>query len=248
VAHEINNPIGFVNSNLGSLQGQVEGLLRIIDAYESADGIIAQHPALQATIKSAKQSADLEFLREDIGPLLNDSRAGLGRVAKIVSNLKDFSKVDNADWQFANLEAGLDSALGVLAREIAAKAEVKKAYAGLPEVECMPARINQVFARILLNATQAIDNRGYITLRTGFDEREAWVEIEDTGKGIPPENLQRIFDPFFTTLPVGQGTGMGLSLAYSIIRGHNGRIEVNSVVGQGSRFRLTLPLKRGLAA
>ncbi len=248
VAHEINTPIGFVNSNLGSLQGQVEGLLRIIDAYETADEVIARHPALHATIKAARQSADLDFLREDIGPLLRDSRAGLGRVAKIVSNLKEFSRVDNADWQFASLEAGLDSALGVLAREIEAKAEVRKEYAGLPEVECMPARINQVFARILLNATQAIDGRGRITLRTGFDAREAWVEIEDTGKGIPPENLQRIFDPFFTTLPVGQGTGMGLSLAYSIARGHNGRIEVKSGVGQGSTFRLTLPLKRGLAA
>lgn len=244
VAHEINNPIGFVNSNLGSLQGQVEGLFQVIAAYEAADAALAAHPELQARISAAKKAADLDFLREDIVPLMHDSRAGLARVAKIVSNLKEFSKVDNADWQFVKLEAGLDSALGVVASEINAKADIKKEYAGLPDVECMPAQINQVFAKLLLNATQAITGRGNITLRSGFDDKEAWIEIEDTGKGIPPENLKRIFDPFFTTLPIGQGTGMGLSVAYSIVRGHHGRIEVNSVVGQGSVFRVTLPLRR----
>ncbi|MBI5330983.1 MAG: response regulator [Betaproteobacteria bacterium] len=249
VAHEINNPIGFINSNLGSLQGQVEGLLKVISAYEAADPVLTAHPALLSVIAAAKKSADLDFLREDIVTLLGESRGGLARVAKIVSNLKDFSHVDNADWQFVKLEAGLDSTLEVVASEIKPKAEIRKEYAGLPEVECMVAQINQVFAKLLVNAAQAIEGRGSITLRTGFDAREAWVEIEDTGKGIPPENMQRIFDPFFSTLPVGQGTGMGLSLAYSIARGHHGRIEVvKSVVGQGSTFRLTLPLRRPAGA
>ncbi len=244
VAHEINNPVGFVNSNLGSLQGQIEGLLKVIAAYEAADPAIAAHPALQAAITAARKSADLDFLREDIITLMSESREGLARVAKIVSNLKDFSHVDNADWQFVKLEAGLDSTLEVVGNEIKAKAEVKKEYAGLPDVECMAAQINQVFAKLLVNAAQSIEGRGTITLRTGRDEKEAWVEIEDTGKGIPPENMKRIFDPFFSTLPIGQGTGMGLSLAYSIARGHHGRIDVKSGVGQGSTFRLTLPLRR----
>lgn len=244
VAHEINNPVGFVNSNLGSLQGQINGLLRVISAYETADPALAAHPGLLAAISAAKKSADLDFLREDIVTLLEESRTGLARVAKIVSNLKDFSHVDDAGWQFIKLEAGLDSTLEVVAGELKAKAEIRKEYAGLPDVECMAAQINQVFAKLLVNAAQAIEGRGTITLRTGFDEREAWVEIEDTGKGIPPENMKRIFDPFFTTLPIGQGTGMGLSLAYSIARGHHGRIDVKSVVGQGSVFRLTLPLRR----
>ncbi len=234
VAHEINNPIGFVNSNLGSLQSRIEGLLKVIGAYEAADPAIA----------AAKKSADLDFLREDIVSLMSESRAGLARVAKIVSNLKDFSRVDNAKQQFVNLETGLNSTLEVVGNEIKSKAEVKKEYAGLPDIECMAAQINQVFANLLINAAQAIAGRGTITLRTGFDEQEVWVEVEDTGKGIPPENMTRIFEPFFTTLPIGQGTGMGLSLAYSIARGHHGRIEVKSVVGQGSTFRLTLPRRR----
>jgi len=180
--------------------------------------------------------------------LLSESRGGLARVAKIVSNLKDFSQVDSAGWQFVKLESGLDSTLEVVASEIKPKAEIKKEYAGLPDVECMAAQINQVFAKLLVNAAQAIEGRGTITLRTGFDEQEAWVEIEDTGKGIPPENMQRIFAPFFTTLPIGQGTGMGLSLAYSIARGHHGRIDVKSVVGRGSIFRLSLPRRRSSVA
>jgi len=244
VAHEINNPVGFVNSNLGSLQGQVDGLLRVISAYETADPALTAYPGILAAITVAKKSADLDFLREDIVTLMTESRDGLARVAKIVSNLKDFSQVDNADWQFVKLEAGLDSTLEVVGNEVKAKAEVIKEYAGLPDVECMAAQINQVFAKLLVNAAQAIERRGTITLRTGFDEQEAWVEIEDTGRGIPPENMKRIFDPFFSTLPIGQGTGMGLSLAYSIARGHHGRIDVTSVVGQGSHFRLTLPRKR----
>lgn len=244
VAHEINNPVGFVNSNLGSLQGQIEGLIEVVRAYEAADPVLAAHPGLQAAIAAAKQAADLDFLREDIVTLMRESRDGLARVAKIVSNLKDFSRVDQADWQLVDLESGLDSTLEVVATEIQAKAEVRKEYAGLPAVECMAAQINQVFAKLLVNAAQAIAGRGTITLRTGFDPAEVWVEVEDSGKGIPTENLKRIFDPFFTTLPVGQGTGMGLSLAYSIARAHQGRIEVTSVVGQGSRFRLTLPRLR----
>lgn len=247
VAHEINNPVGFVNSNLGSLQGQVEGLLKVISTYEAADPALAAHPELQAAIAAAKKSADLDFLREDIVLLVSESREGLARVAKIVSNLKDFSHVDNADWQLVKLESGLDSTLEVVASEVKSKAEVIKEYAGLPDVECMAAQINQVFARLLVNAAQAIEGRGTITLRTGFDAQEAWVEVEDTGKGIPPENMKRIFDPFFSTLPIGQGTGMGLSLAYSIARSHHGRIEAKSVVGQGSTFRLTLPLRRPVA-
>lgn len=244
VAHEINNPIGFVNSNLGSLQGQVAGLLKIIDAYQAAEPQLAAFPQTLAAIQAAKDAADLEFLREDIVTLVGESRTGLARVAKIVSNLKDFSRVDNAEWQLFNIESGLDSALEVVGNEVRAKADVRREYAGLPEIECMPAQVNQVFTKLLMNAAQAMDGRGAITLRTGFDDQGVWAEVEDTGRGIPPENMKRIFDPFFTTLPVGQGTGMGLSLAYSIARGHNGRIEVKSTVGQGSSFRLCLPRRR----
>ena len=129
----------------------------------------------------------------------SESREGVDRVRKIVENLREFTQLDGADWQHFNLERGLDSALGILESELRGKAEVVREYAGLPEVECIAAQINQVFMNLLVNAAHAIAERGTITLRTGFDEREVWVEVEDTGVGIKPENLKRVFEPFFTT-------------------------------------------------
>lgn len=244
VAHEINNPIGFINSNLGSLRGQVEDLLAVIAAYEKAGPVIAEHSELTSAIEAARSAADLEFLREDIRALIAESLDGVQRVKTIVENLKDFSRVDTAEWQYANLERGLDSTLNIVWNEIKYKSEVQKAYAGLPEVECIAAQLNQVFMNLLVNAAHAIETQGTIHLRTGFDEHEVWVEIEDTGKGIKPEHIKRIFEPFFTTKPVGKGTGLGLSLAYGIVQRHHGRLEVRSTVDVGSVFRVSLPRVR----
>ncbi|RDE49036.1 MAG: PAS domain S-box protein [Candidatus Accumulibacter meliphilus] len=244
VAHEINNPVGFVNSNLGSLRKEVKDLLGVIDAYALADPILADHPAVLGAITAARDAADLDYLRSDIGALIDESLEGLQRVRRIVQDLKDFSRVDSAEWQFANLEAGLDSTLNIVWNEIKYKAEVHKEYAGVPEVECIAAQVNQVLLNLLVNAAHAIEGRGTITLRTGFDANEAWVEVEDSGKGIAPEDLKRIFEPFFTTKPVGEGTGLGLSLAFSIAQRHRGRIEASSALGVGSKFRLRLPAKR----
>ena len=126
--------------------------------------------------------------------------------------------------------------------ELKYKAEVVKEYAGIPDVECIPSQLNQVFMNLLINAAQAIEKHGQITVRTGQDDQMVWVEVQDTGKGIKPEHLNRIFDPFFTTKPVGIGTGLGLSLSYGIVNKHNGRIEVQSEDGKGSNFRIWLPL------
>lgn len=241
VAHEINNPIGFINSNLGSLKGQVKDLLNVIDAYTKAEPLIAGHAELFAQITEAKAQADLEFLQEDIVNLIDESLDGVHRVKKIVDNLKDFSRVDTAEWQFANLEDGLDSTLNIVWNEIKYKAEVEKRYAGLPTIECIASQLNQVFMNLMINAAHAIDDRGTITLRTGFDDKEVWVEVEDTGHGISPEHLNKIFEPFFTTKPVGKGTGLGLSLAYGIVKRHQGRLEARSELRKGSVFRLTLP-------
>ena len=244
VAHEINNPIGFIGSNLNSLRGQVGDLLGVLEAYQQAESALTGNPDALAAIALAKSSADLEFLQQDIGELIDESLEGVGRVKKIVDDLKDFSRIDSAQWQCVNLENGLDSTLNIARNEIKYKAEVTKAYAGLPEIECIAAQINQVFMNLLLNAAQAIDARGIIALRTGYDADNVWVEVADSGKGILPEHLGRIFDPFFTTKPVGQGTGLGLSLAYGIVQRHHGRLEVTSEVGQGTVFRLTLPRRR----
>jgi signal transduction histidine kinase len=195
-------------------------------------------------VSQVKKTVDFNYLKEDIPSLLKESQDGLTRVTRIVQDLKDFSHVDESNWQQANLEQGIDSTLNVVSNEIKYKAEVVKQYAGLPSVECMPSQLNQVFMNLLMNAAQAIDQKGTITIRTGKSGEEVWVEIEDTGKGISPENINRIFDPFFTTKPIGKGTGLGLSLSYGIVQKHHGRIEVKSQVGKGSVFRVSLPVQQ----
>ena len=242
VAHEINNPISFVYSNLGTLQRYLTDLLGLIAAYESAESNIADAVVIEQ-LQAMKKKADLVFLREDITALMSESRDGITRVKDIVQNLKDFSHVDARDeWHWATLQQGLDSTLNIVWNELKYKCEVVKEYAVIPDIECLPSQLNQVFMNMLVNAGHAIEERGTITIRTGTEQDQVWVEIEDTGKGIEPQNLKRIFDPFFTTKPVGSGTGLGLSLTYSIVQKHNGRLEVDSVVGQGTRFRIWLPI------
>ncbi|MER2541226.1 MAG: PAS domain S-box protein [Azonexus sp.] len=244
VAHEINNPIGFINSNLGTLKGYVDELLGIIAAYGKADTLIAKQSEIHTAIEALKKRADLDFLNEDIHTLLSESRDGVNRVTKIVQDLKDFSRIDSADWAPANLEQGLDSTLNIVWNELKFKADIVKEYIGLPPVECLGSQLNQVFMNLLLNAAHAIETRGTITIRTGSNGENVWVEIADTGKGIPPENLKRIFEPFFTTKPIGKGTGLGLSLAYSIIQKHHGHLEVVSELGSGSCFHIEIPRQR----
>jgi hemerythrin-like metal-binding protein len=242
VAHEINNPVGFVNSNLGTLGKYITSMFSVISAYETAEAKVG--PNTCPEVSQIKKTLDFNYLKEDIPSLLKESQDGLARVTRIVQDLKDFSHVDEANWQQANLEQGIDSTLNVVANEIKYKAEVVKQYAGLPLVECMPSQLNQVFMNMLMNAAQAIESKGTITVRTGSSGDEVWVEVEDTGKGISPENLSRIFDPFFTTKPIGKGTGLGLSLSYGIVQKHHGRIEVKSEVGKGSTFRVWLPMRQ----
>lgn len=239
VAHEINNPVGFVNSNLGSLQRYVDDMLRLLAAYERSESVMPE--ATVQDIRRIKKEVDVEFMREDLTALLAESQDGLKRVTRIVQDLKDFSHVDEAERQWSDLEAGIDSTLRVVWNELKYKAEVVKEYGGIPKIECYPFQLNQVFMNLLVNAAHALEDKGTITLRTGQDENDVWVQVQDTGKGIKPENLARVFDPFFTTKPVGKGTGLGLSLAYGIVKKHSGRIEVRSEVGQGTTFTVTLP-------
>ncbi len=239
VAHEINNPIAFVSTNVGTLQVYARGLLKLLEAYEAMDGALAA-PDL-ARVDTIRQEIDAAWLREDIGALLTESMEGLKRVKSIVQDLKDFSHVSESQRQWANVERGLDSTLNLVANDLKYKADVVKDYAGVPEIECLPSQLNQVFMNLMINAGHAIAERGLITVRTGFDAATLWVEIEDSGAGIAPEHLSRIFEPFFTTKPVGKGTGLGLSLSYGIVRKHGGTIEVRSEPGQGSLFRVTLP-------
>jgi signal transduction histidine kinase len=246
VAHEINNPIGFVFSNLGSLERYLDDLFELLTAYETAEASMSD-TALRE-VEDMKRVKDLKYLREDIPVLLKESRSGLDRVKKIVQDLKNFSHVDSSDeWKFSNLHDGLNSTLNIVANEIKYHAEVKKDFGEIPEIECLPSQLNQVFMNLLVNAAHAIEGKGVISIQTGKRDEGVFVRISDTGKGIPQENLKRIFDPFFTTKPVGKGTGLGLSLSYGIIQKHHGRIEVESEVGKGTTFTVWLPITQDAA-
>ncbi|WP_267964125.1 nitric oxide-sensing protein NosP [Halomonas sp. MCCC 1A11057] len=242
VAHEINNPIGFVNSNLNTLRRHINDLLRLIDAYEAVEPSLTAEAAGQ--IAQLKIELELGYLREDVGALIAESIDGTSRVRRIVQDLRDFSRTGATDWQFADLHQGLESTLNVVANEIKYKATVVREYGQLPAVECVPAQLNQVFLNLLVNAAQAIEEHGTITLRTGCEGDQVWLTFADDGAGIPDELQSRIFDPFFTTKPVGQGTGLGLSLSYGIVQKHGGRIEVDSRPGEGTTFTLWLPVRR----
>jgi PAS domain S-box-containing protein len=247
VAHEINNPIGYVNSNLGTLEKYLEKVFAMLAAHESAEAALA--PAARGALRAMRQEIDLDFLRGDIGLLMSESREGIARVNRIVQDLKDFSHAGaQAEWRWADLHQGMDSALNIASNELKYKCAVRKEYGALPQIECLPSQLNQVFLNLLINAGHAIETRGTITIRSGMaDDNQVWVEVADSGQGIAPASLNRIFDPFFTTKAMGKGTGLGLSLSYGIVQKHNGRIEVESEPGKGSTFRVVLPVRHASA-
>jgi len=249
VAHEINNPIGFVKSNFSSLKTYVADILDILQQYEAAEPLLpADSPAVQK-LKVLKASADLPFISEDIQQLIAQSQDGIARVAKIIQDLKDFARSDsNPTWVTADVLGCLDSALNIATNEIKYKASVVREYGSLPEIECLPAQLGQVFLNILVNAAQAIDPQsglGKIVIRSGQqDDEHIWVEISDTGCGMSDAQLKRIFDPFYTTKAVGVGTGLGLSISYGIIQRHGGNIRATSTPGEGTTFRIELPVRQ----
>ncbi len=242
VAHEINNPVSFVNSNLVTLRQYASDLLKLIAAYERADEVLAAAaPQQLAAIERGKQAIGLAAMREDVEDLGDETAEGLARVTKIVHDLRDFAHAGEHEWQFADLHAGIDSTLNIARHELKHKVDVVRAYGELPQVECLPSQLNQVFMNLFINAAHAVTERGELRIRSGAEADGVWIEVEDTGCGIAPENLQRIFEPFFTTKPVGQGTGLGLALSYTIVQKHKGRLEVTSTLGKGSTFRIWLP-------
>jgi hemerythrin-like metal-binding protein/PAS domain S-box-containing protein len=242
VAHEINNPIGYINSNISSLKKYIDNLLGLVEKYEKTEATNADTEQLR-DIKAFKQKIDLEYLKTDVIDLLDESHEGATRVKKIIQDLKDFSHQDGDDaWVWADLHSGLESALNIVSNELRYKATIVKEFGDLPKIKCLPHQLNQVFMNLLINAAHAIEHEGIITLRTGTENEQVWVEINDTGKGIAPEHLNKIFDPFFTTKPVGSGTGLGLSVSYTIIKKHQGDIQLTSQLGQGTSFRIILPI------
>ncbi|MBW8894335.1 MAG: hypothetical protein JF617_20370, partial [Burkholderiales bacterium] len=249
VAHEINNPIGYVFANHGTLDTYQEQLFGLLGAYRAAED---QLPASLATSLAAhREQVGLDYLHDDMPALIRESREGLMRVRQIVQDLKDFSRIDvGQEWQHVDLHAGIESTLNLVAGEVQHKADLVRQFGRLPEVDCMSSQINQVVLNLVVNAAHAIDNgvRGTITLRTGCEgDAHVWLEVTDTGCGMPQAVLGRIFEPFYTTKPVGQGRGLGLSSSYGIVQKHGGRIDVHSQVGSGTTFRVTLPVRRAEA-
>ncbi|MES2534899.1 MAG: ATP-binding protein [Pseudomonadota bacterium] len=244
VAHEINNPVGYIFSNFGTLELYLQSLFEMLSAYEEAEQNVSA-PDVAARLKNMREQVELDFLKEDIPILMRESKEGIVRVRKIVQDLKDFSRVESTqEWQWANVHDGIDSTLNIVSNETKYKADIIRNYGNIPNIECLPSQINQVVMNLVVNAAHAIGpERGTITISTGMEGAKVWIEVADTGSGIPKESLSRIFDPFYTSKPVGKGTGLGLSLSYGIVQKHHGHIDVDTAIGKGSRFRVTLPVR-----
>ena len=240
VAHEINNPVGYVFSNLKTLGGYVRDLLKIIDMVDSTDSIEA--------LRELKRNLEYDYIRGDVEDLISESEDGIDRVKRIISALKDFSHIEEEEFRLADLHKGIETTLKVVSNELKYKAEVVLELGCQREIECIPSQINQIVMNLLVNAAHAIDGFGRITLRTACDKDWAWLEVEDNGSGISADHLQHIFEPFFTTKPVGKGTGLGLALSFSIVQKHHGRIDVDSAPGRGTRFRIWLPVRQPATA
>lgn len=242
VAHEINNPIGFVNSNLQSLQDYNDKLLKLLSFYQKLVHKIGSPPyfALEQDMLKRHQ---FEFICSDLPDLINESIEGLDRVAVIVKSLKSFSHVDSSEWQYANVIEGIENTLKIAANQIKYKAVVLRNFQdNLPALYCQPMQLNQVFLNLLVNAAQAIEERGEISIEVSATESEFMIVIRDTGSGIAAQDIRKIFEPFYTTKPVGTGTGLGLSLSYSIVQKHKGEIKVTSTLGVGTSFTVILPI------
>ncbi len=246
VAHEINNPIGYVQSNLVTLSDYITSLFRLLGVQDAAlRQLRSAEPDRLAQIEQVRHEIDFDFLARDLPTLLAESQEGIARVRKIIQDLREFSRAGHTEtWTLADLHAGLDSTINIVWNELKYKVELIKHYGDIPAIECLPYQLNQVFMNILVNAGHAIEQRGQITIQTHVSGDFIYVEISDTGKGIAPEHLSRVFEPFFTTKPVGKGTGLGLSISYGIVRKHSGEIDVRSEVGVGTMFIVKLPVRQ----
>jgi signal transduction histidine kinase len=252
VAHEINNPTGFISSNFNTLKGYQADIARLLRLYKKliADlrDAIAKENLPSSIAKQVEEivdletEADIDFVLNDIPALIEDSMEGTERIKKIVLDLKDFAHPGEDKLSFSDINKGLDSTLNVVWNELKYKATVTKDYGDIPLIPCYPQRLNQVFMNILVNAAQAIEKQGEIKISTRALDGYAEIKISDTGLGISKENLSKIFDPFFTSKEVGKGTGLGLNVAYNIIKKHKGSIDVQSTVGKGTTFTIRIPV------
>jgi signal transduction histidine kinase len=197
-------------------------------------------------IESLETDKDIQFILSDVTSLISESSEGASRISRIVQDLKNFAHPGDEKLKPVDLNKNIESTLNVVWNEIKYKAIVHKDYGKLPDIPCYPQQLNQVFMNILVNAAHAISDKGEIRIATLATNGNVEIRISDTGSGIPRENIPKLFDPFFTTKEVGKGTGLGLHVAYDIIKKHHGMIDVESTVGRGSTFTIRLPLNQDL--
>jgi two-component system NtrC family sensor kinase len=257
VAHEINNPISFVKGNLSTLNTYAVKIRNLLSKYQLLEDAVGKagedsQKRMVEEIRAFKADQKIAFVLKDLTDLVAESLEGTDRVKNIVHDLKTFSRVDEANYKAIDLHESIDVTINILWNELKYKVVIEKDYGPCPLVHCYPQKISQVFLNLLHNAVQAIEKQGAIGISTRYleqgrqaGERFVEVRIADTGCGIPREHLSRVFDPFFTTKPVGQGTGMGLSITYDIIKAHGGNITVESREGEGTTFTIRLPVEAG---
>ena len=241
VAHEISNPIGFIHSNLSTLG---KYLSRIVGFLAAQSGCIAAG-APQDQVESVRQqqaSLKIDYIVKDLEDLVRESLDGAERVRSIVEDLKSFSRVDESEFKQADLNECLRSAINIAWNEIKCKATLRKELGEIPRTRCYPQQMNRVFMNLLVNAAHAIEQQGVITVRSWEEDGYVCISVADTGQGIPEANLSRIFEPFFTTKEVGKETGLGLSIAYDIVKKHKGEITVRSEPGKGTEFTVRIPV------
>lgn len=246
VAHELNNPVGFVYGNLDLLEKCVGDLTRLLEYYDSR----SLSEDVSAGAEKIKKEIDYETAREDLVSIISDCRDGTERVRDIVQNLRTFSRLDEAEFKDTDIHEGLDSTIRLLSRYFSGgNVRLLREYGELPIVEAYSAQLNQVWANLLVNAAQAVGSKqGTVRIKTTANDEFVHIKVSDDGEGISRENLKRIFDPFFTTKRVGDGTGLGLSISFGIVERHAGKIDVMSEVGKGTEFTVALPIVRPASA
>jgi signal transduction histidine kinase len=239
VAHELNNPTGYLYGNIELLAESARGLDRLLALYDSAS--LPEETAAQ--VRAVKEEIDYESALDDLGSIIADCREGAERIRDVVQNLRTFSRLDEAEFKKVDIHEGIESTLRLLARYYTAEnVGLVRDYGELPAVDCYAGQLNQVWLNLLVNAAYAVRRGGEVRVETRRESDAVVVSVSDTGGGIASEHLPRIFDPFFTTKPVGDGTGLGLSVTYSIVERHQGTIEVASRPGEGATFKVTLPI------
>jgi len=242
IAHEINNPIGFIGGNLRTLEKYINKFLEFMEAQSDVIKEFKITSSIEE-LSGKRKKLKIDYITEDIKELIKESLEGTERVSKIVQDLKSFSRIDEgADLRHADINESIERTLNIVWNEIKYKAKVIKEYGDLPKISCYPQQLTQVFMNLLVNASQAIEKDGEIFIKTWYDGDYVCISIGDTGCGIKEEYLNKIFEPFFTTKEVGIGTGLGLSIIYDIIKKHKGDITVESTLGKGTVFTVKIPV------